>query len=827
MSAPLALLDFQQRVADGVLARLDTARDHYAALPPAASPALVEAIAKHAGAVMLCAPTGAGKTLLAADVLARFASATPIVWFWFAPFAGLVEQARGVLRAQAPALRQLDLEVDRRLDAVRGGGVFVTTWQSVASANKTDRKARVRGDAGQSLDDLIVLARAEGLRIGCVVDEAHHSFQKSNAKETRAFFIDVLRPDYTLMMSATPRDTDAQRFERDTGYRVGDTDEWITVSRVDGVEAGLLKRGVKLVRFLAPDNESAVLVDYERNALAQCTHMHRHLRQQLVAAGVALTPLMLVQVPNGGAEMKEAQRILIQELGFAESSVRIHTASEPDPDLIALAHDPGVEVLIFKMAVALGFDAPRAFTLAALRGARDKDFGVQVIGRLMRVHPLLRHRDLPPELSFGYVFLANAESQEGLLSAGDEISRLTTQVPELGAQTVVSVIGSTHTVQILRSGENASLLVDAQGVHGSPDTIPAPLQEIASGLWAEGAMQDLFAAGAESTAATKSEVIVNLLSRDAARRHHYPLRDGVPRTIVTEYLPPAEVCTEQHIADRIDFSKEKLGAMHQTLTRLRRVERDVFTNAAEDSESYVQANLDPEQVSGKVARQLGLFDVDPRVLLEALAFRLGKRLAEVGIPVPDNDEALDRALDFVLLHHPELLRNAFKAVRMSRLDIRTIELPPSQVYDDAREPSRRNAYGVVPTGFDSDDERDFAHLLDRCDDVLWWHRNPSQRPESLRLYQWDDGAAFHPDFLVAYRGRASEGHIALVEVKGPRGWRDTTDVAKANGPPHERYGRCIFVGRERGGRFQLLKPHAGELARFGDFDPAQLRWVDR
>ncbi len=45
-----------------------------------------------------------------------------------------------------------------------------------------------------------------------------------------------------------------------------------------------------------------------------------------------------------------------------------------------LANDPTVEVLIFKMAVALGFDAPRAFTLAALRGARDPAFGIQVIG---------------------------------------------------------------------------------------------------------------------------------------------------------------------------------------------------------------------------------------------------------------------------------------------------------------------------------------------------------------------------------------------------------------------------------------------------------------
>src|SRR5690606_34427631 len=229
-------------------------------------------------------------------------------------------------------------------------------------------------------------------------------------------------------------------------------------------DAGLLKRGVRVVRFLAPDNDIAALVDFERTALEQCTAMHRRLGQTLRDAGIGLTPLMLVQVPDGDKAMAEARRVLVEELGFQDSAVRIHTAKEPDPDLVALAQDPAVEVLVFKMAVALGFDAPRAFTLAALRGARDRDFGIQVIGRLMRVHPLLRRRPgLPGEMFHGYVFLANAEAQEGLLAAGQAIAELSTQVPELGTQSVVTVIGASHSVQVLRSGESASLLVDPTG----------------------------------------------------------------------------------------------------------------------------------------------------------------------------------------------------------------------------------------------------------------------------------------------------------------------------------------------------------------------------
>lgn len=75
---------------------------------------------------------------------------------------------------------------------------------------------------------------------------------------------------------------------------------------------------------------------------------------------------------------------------FAADAVAVHTAAEPDPDVQALANDSNVEVLVFKMAVATGFDAPRAFTLCALRPVVDANFGLQIIGRIMRVHALLQ-----------------------------------------------------------------------------------------------------------------------------------------------------------------------------------------------------------------------------------------------------------------------------------------------------------------------------------------------------------------------------------------------------------------------------------------------------
>ncbi|MDQ3511888.1 MAG: DEAD/DEAH box helicase family protein, partial [Pseudomonadota bacterium] len=469
---PHVLKRFQEEVCDGLALQFAQVRQRYDELGDDAPEGERDRIRHRDGALMLQAPTGSGKTLLAIETMARLSAADrqgggeTLLWFWFAPFAGVIAQSRAALRDQAPQLRQLDLATDRRLDALTPGAVFVTTWQRVAAANKEARLARKKSDAAISVDALIVQARAQGYRIACVVDEAHHGFQ--SAREAKRFFADVLKPDYALLMTATPDDDDARQFARDTGYDLGGESRMAGLSRADGVDAGLLKRGVKLVRFIARNDDEKTLIDFEHTALDECVTLHRRIKSVLAEHGVALTPLMLVQVPDDSShrrsqgavgQIENVRRKLVDHWGFPEGAVRTHSAKEPDPDLIALAADPSVEVLVFKMAVALGFDAPRAFTLTALRGLRDAGFGVQVVGRLMRVHSLLQaRRDLPRELDFGYVFLANFEAQEGLLAAGKLINAMESQAPELGTQTVVTMVAGQPEVQVVRSGEPLSLL---------------------------------------------------------------------------------------------------------------------------------------------------------------------------------------------------------------------------------------------------------------------------------------------------------------------------------------------------------------------------------
>jgi len=61
------------------------------------------AVSQH-GKLLLEAPTGAGKTLIAGHIVERFSASETVVWFWFAPFKGLTGQTASTLRAELPGL---------------------------------------------------------------------------------------------------------------------------------------------------------------------------------------------------------------------------------------------------------------------------------------------------------------------------------------------------------------------------------------------------------------------------------------------------------------------------------------------------------------------------------------------------------------------------------------------------------------------------------------------------------------------------------------------------------------------------------------------------
>ncbi|AUB80775.1 hypothetical protein [Candidatus Thiodictyon syntrophicum] len=213
-------------------------------------------------------------------------------------------------------------------------------------------------------------------------------------------------------------------------------------------------------------------------------------------------------------------------------------------------------MLIFKVAVALGFDAPRAFVLASLRGARDTDFGIQVVGRILRVHRLLQpgtpDRTLPPGLRYGYVFLADADNQGGLVGAGERINAIRDELSKICRATVVYRVGDDMQVQVAVNGQGSLFrspdATDGARAPGSPGTnaagAPAALPnsgETASLTYPMPPLLDLLGDPLTGTllperSARDLPVTAEQPMPTPATPHH-PFRADAERVLQTERLP--------------------------------------------------------------------------------------------------------------------------------------------------------------------------------------------------------------------------------------------------------------------------------------------------
>lgn len=762
------------------------------------------AIAHH-GHLLIEAPTGSGKTLMAGNVVERFSAVEGVVWFWFAPFKGVVGQTASSLKELFAGLRLRELATDRSPESTRAGDVFVTTWATVATRMKDSRNVRKDGEAALSVDDMVEAIRQSGLRIGVVVDEAHHGFGRGT--QAFEFFRDVLRPDYTIQITATPDDAQIAKFERE--MRIESLNR-IAISRADAVDSGLIKSGVKCIAYVVnnADERTEKLVDFEGTVLEDAAGWHRKLKQQLLEAKFDVTPLMLVQVDSDEHDVDWAKARLTK-LGFTEEQIAVHTAKEPDKDLLALANDEAREVLIFKMAVALGFDCPRAWTLVSMRAARDADFGVQLVGRILRVHRRLQGRRIPEELECGYVFLGDAESQAGLDEAGRRMNAIETAYAKVSPTTsLVNVGGQLHVQAVGPDGQTRLFPAGVQTDKDSGKTVWKALKGEVDWEQGEFALDGgetedfgpLFPSGGGETVGEPKPRFAKPKARTEGGSYRYELRNGVPNRFWTETLPEELDEAEEECAQLFTVGADEiLSALAKNIKVTRRTV-EVFTHQVEFE--FVKAQLSPEELAVE-AEQLffrGQKFFDPRSLREALTRRFQQLLDEKGLVEDAGDEErVEYLLNHILVRHRALLYDAQRRALRNHVVLREAEPLPDEIRAFERlRASRNNVYGVLPEGMNRW-ETEFAQHLDSDADghILWWHRNEVWKPWSIEVMLCT-GRQFYPDFIVGIQNRNKEQNGLLVDTK----WQiETEKETHKIIAEHAKYGRALILSKTGTGRW--------------------------
>jgi len=781
-------------------------------------------ISRELGVILLQAPTGSGKTLMLGRALeaVRGQLSAKTVWFWFAPYAGLVTQTRSALTAQCGALRQRDVYADREASAARDGDVFVQTWASVAVVKKESRKVRTDKEASLSVDSMIAELRERGFRIGVVIDEAHLSFG-SGAAATADFFLNVLSPDFTVLATATPNDAKLEKFERDAGLKVASR---VTVSRDAVVKAGLNKIGL-MVGVLRFKEDDRALIDTEVATLTAGWSQHSFIKDKLTEKGIGVTPLMLVQVEDrqeGKEDPVARVKERLIEIGVPEKAIAVHTSGEPDPAFHTLAYDPEIEVLVFKLAVATGFDAPRAWTLVSVRPSRGRDFGLQIVGRIMRVHPLVRRlHGTEPLLDRGYVFMSDPESQVGLDEAAADLKAVREGIAVLTDTLDVNVLGNDT-----RAEEN----------YGAAPLTPPPVQAVPGETEAErgerqmsmGLLNPNYATA--STARQQSALsavegfsapatpplfpnLPDVLSprvtpaQPVPQEHQvkYMLRTdlGIPSALVREELPnlfdiEGDLCPQiaREFCRMVPMTSMLLAVNSNAELSM----RDLF-NEGQTDQRKLSVRMSAARIAEQAQAQLTFNDgIDPRRIREAVEAELSSLCQKQGIAAKVRD--IRRTINLAILRQPQALKEAVRIAQGHHVRLGSNEPIPTVQFGPKDAPkAKKGAYGAF-IGRYNRPERAFVERLDNDDTgrIKWWLRNPEHENWATRLIL-PTGKKFYPDFVVGVSGRGTRDSIALVEIKddGETGrLHSDSNVIKIRSE-HREYRKVFWSFREEDGIF--------------------------
>lgn len=347
--------------------------------------------------MVLKAPTGAGKTVTMSEFLKQLATELPdkleihkrkVAFIWFAPNQ-LHLQSYQALKDYFKELRTIKpIQFEDVTDnCLKPNEVLFLNWQSV---NKKNNLYIKENEQEKDLKKFIYQAMLNDTEIICILDEAHYH---ADGKKAQDLLLD-LNAKIEIDVSATPT------YKSDYGH---------TIKRQEVVDAEMIKKNVVLNPALDHHNQQ----DRSLNQvlLEEALKKREEIAQAYKDQGSNINPLLLIQLPNDSKTESALDRKTIEEVetfldykGITTQNNKLAVwLSNEKTNLEGIEDkDSFTEVLLFKQAIALGWDCPRASVLLIFRQINQETFGIQTVGRILRM-PEQKHYS-NPVLNNGYVY---------------------------------------------------------------------------------------------------------------------------------------------------------------------------------------------------------------------------------------------------------------------------------------------------------------------------------------------------------------------------------------------------------------------------------------
>lgn len=360
-------------------------------------------------------PTGSGKTIMTAEFLKQFVSndklRIPYSFIWTAP-RKLHIQSKDKLEKYYEISRTLKCSFFEELDdrMINENEILFFNWESV---NKRDNVYIRDNEQDFNLSRVLEKTRDEGNKIILIIDESHHHATSDNSQG----LIEMINPKLTIEVSATPV--------------LNDPDEMVSINIEDVKNEGMIKKAV----ILNDDFSNIIKKDKiqtqklsggsEELVLDIALKKRQELADSYKKEKANINPLVLIQLPDRVTSLQDRVRERVERILKDKHNISIEKGNNKLAIWLSGEHinkeyvernESDIKVLIFKQAIALGWDCPRAQILVLFREWHSSIFSIQTVGRIMRMPEPDKGHYETELLNYGYVFtnLENIEVHEDI-----------------------------------------------------------------------------------------------------------------------------------------------------------------------------------------------------------------------------------------------------------------------------------------------------------------------------------------------------------------------------------------------------------------------------
>ena len=648
------------------------------------------------------APTGSGKTIMAGEFLKRLVNpldredGKQFSFIWIS-VRDLHDQSKKSLEKNFENVFRYSYFEDLQNNIIGKNEILFLNWEKIY--NK-DRVYIRDNEKGKNLSNIVENTKQAGREIILIVDESHHTNLGPNATRVRA----DISAKITLEVSATPV--------------FHDPDAHIKVHFEKVVAEEMIKKEVAInpefQKFKVDGKSSREMV------IEAAIEKRKELLEAYKAERSDINPLLLIQLPNlqkgindlDKDVLTDVQKILKRKYDITDDNDRmaIWLADNKTPNLVNIEKATNeVEVLIFKQAIALGWDCPRAQILVIFRETESKVFLLQTVGRIMRM-PEFHHYENHPELNKAYVF-TNIGVNE--IKLGDEIAKEYFTIQDAKRNDAVYKDLNLPSIHFKRQREKTRLSGEFSKI----------FMDIAEKL-------DLKKKLNIKKTEISNEIIVDgkIINIDKAR--------VIEHSIMNYHSPDMEIQTYYDL-----FCKASTGefAPFDSMDRIKSALNKFFVRVMgfeNDDPTFYKVILNPDNI-GKVNEAL------------AMAREEYKRIVMV------KDE--EREIENLVWNIPKVI--SYNSKYKAKDCRKSVMLPYYSRYAENNQTALFGGYEE-----DSKVEIEFIDYLDKAKKVEWWFKNGQGEINYFAVPYVDKygkKAAFYVDFVV----RLKNGDVWLFDTK--------------------------------------------------------------